>query len=64
LVYVNTLMVQHVLRDRAWVRRLGPEDRRALTPLFYVHVNPYGRFSLDLNERLPGLPGLPDRRIG
>ena len=23
------------------------------TPLFYQHVNPYGRFTLDLTQRLP-----------
>jgi hypothetical protein len=25
-------------------------DRRALTPLFYEHVNPYGLFALDLDQ--------------
>lgn len=55
LVYINTLMLQHVLRDRASAYWPGPRDLRALTPLFYIHVNPYGRFSLDLHERLPGL---------
>ena len=56
LVYINTLMLQQVLLERAWLRRLTPEDRRGLTPLFHVHVNPYGRYSLDLEDRLPGLP--------
>jgi hypothetical protein len=28
------------------------EDRRALSPLFWAHVNPYGRFVLDMNTRL------------
>ena len=28
-------------------------DWRALTPLFYGHVNPYGRFDLDMSSRLP-----------
>jgi hypothetical protein len=52
LVYVNTLMVQRVLADRAWRRRLTVEDRRGLTPLFYLHINPYGRFDLDMDTRL------------
>jgi len=26
---------------------------RALTPLLYAHVNPYGIFRLDMDERLP-----------
>ena len=29
------------------------EDFRALTPLIYAHVNPYGTFRLDMNERIP-----------
>lgn len=27
-------------------------DRRALSPLLWTHVNPYGRFRLDVNRRL------------
>jgi hypothetical protein len=27
---------------------LATEDFRALTPLFYGHINPYGAFELDL----------------
>lgn len=53
LVYVNTLMIQEVLRDDTWRARLTPEDYRALTPLIYSHVNPYGTFHLDMTTRLP-----------
>jgi TnpA family transposase/integrase len=42
LVYVNTLMVQDVLADEMWADRLTAEDKRALTPLFWAHVAPYG----------------------
>jgi hypothetical protein len=28
------------------------DDRRALTPLFWTHVNPYGTFRLDMDSRL------------
>jgi TnpA family transposase len=52
LVYVNTLMLQQILREEAWSQRLAPADRRALTPLFYSHVNPYGFFRLNMEERL------------
>ena len=33
----------------------GPVDRnlRALTSLIWEHVNPYGRFELDMTTRLP-----------
>jgi len=53
LVYVNTLMIQDVLRDPVWLARLTAEDYRGLTPLIYSHVNPYGTFQLDMSTRLP-----------
>ncbi|WP_374777621.1 transposase [Streptomyces sp. NBC_01310] len=31
---------------------LTDADRRALSPLFWTHVNPYGRFELDMDSRL------------
>jgi hypothetical protein len=31
---------------------LGEADRRALTPLFWSHVNFYGRFRLDMETHL------------
>ncbi len=33
LVYVNTLMLQRVLDERAWVARMTEADMRALNPL-------------------------------
>lgn len=53
LVYVNTLMIQDVLSSPSWSGRLTPEDLRALTPLIWGNVNPYGRFELDMEKRLP-----------
>ena len=53
LVYINTLMIQEVLGTADWSGRLTQEDARGLTPLIYNHVNPYGRFELDMSERLP-----------
>ena len=29
-----------------------PEDFRALTPLTYAHINSYGTFELDMQQRL------------
>jgi TnpA family transposase len=52
LVHVNTLLIEAVLRDPAWAVRLTPEDRRALSPLFWTHINPYGRFFLNMDTRL------------
>ena len=53
MVYINTLMIQQILTEPEWQDRLELEDLRALTPLIYAHVNPYGRFYLDMDERLP-----------
>ncbi|MDD8938363.1 MULTISPECIES: transposase, partial [Enterobacteriaceae] len=53
LVYVNTLMIQQVLHEPVWLSRMKAEDFRALTPLIYAHVNPYGIFELDMETRLP-----------
>jgi hypothetical protein len=33
LVYINTLMIQNVLADEAWMERMTEEDRRALNAL-------------------------------
>ena len=52
LVYINTLLIQQVLSDPAWMQKMGPDERRALTPLIYAHVNPYGLFRLNMAERL------------
>ena len=53
LVYMNTLMVQEVLANPQWFERMTEADWRGLTPLFYRHVNPYGRFDLDMTQRIP-----------
>lgn len=52
LVYINTLMIQRVLAEATWMKQMRKEDFRALSPLIWVHVNPYGTFRLDMNERL------------
>jgi len=35
-----------------WQGKLTPRDYAALTPLIWEHVNPYGRFELDMTTRL------------
>lgn len=52
LVYINTLMIQQVLSQPEWKSLMKPEDLRALSPLIWGHVNPYGTFKLDMTERL------------
>jgi TnpA family transposase len=53
LVYINTLMIQQVLGNQEWFERMTPRDLAALSPLITLHINPYGRFELDMNARLP-----------
>ncbi len=53
LVYINTLLIQRVLAAPDWAARLTVEDLRALTPLVYANVNPYGLIRLDMAQRLP-----------
>jgi hypothetical protein len=52
MVYINTLMMQRVLSEEAWMQRMTVDDLRALTPLIYSHISPYGTFLLDMNFRL------------
>jgi len=48
-------MIQQVLEEKSWMDRIQEEDFRALTPLFYSHITPYGSFELDMNKRFfPG----------
>jgi TnpA family transposase len=53
MVFVNTLMLQQVLAQPHWANRLTPRDRHAITPLIWDHVNPYGRYELDMESRIP-----------
>ena len=53
MVYINTLMIQEILSEKDWLDKMQVEDLRALTPLIYSHVNPYGVFELNMDERIP-----------
>lgn len=46
-------MIQSVLSEKKWLDIMTSEDLRALSPLIYSHVNPYGIFKLDMMERIP-----------
>jgi TnpA family transposase len=50
IVLVNTVMVERVLENSGLMERMSDEDRRALTALFTLNVNPYGGFTLDLEK--------------
>lgn len=52
MVYVNTRMMQSVLTEPEWVKRMTPEDYRGLSPAIYGHLNPYGQFDVDMERRI------------
>nr|WP_281240943.1 Tn3 family transposase [Actinopolyspora mzabensis] len=52
LVHVNTLLLQNVPDTPGWADLLGEHDHRALSPLFWSNINPYGRFRLNMDTRL------------
>jgi hypothetical protein len=41
------------IMEKLWRNRMNAVDLRALSPLIYSHVNPYGQFDLDMSKRLP-----------
>ena len=53
IVYINTLMLRQVLARPQWSGKPTARDLGALTPLVWEHVNPYGRFELHMDARLP-----------
>lgn len=52
ITYINTLFIQDILKSPDWKNKLTKEDLRALSPLFYQHINPYGTFEVDFNKRI------------
>jgi len=52
IVYLNTRMVQIVLAEPKWQKKLTDADRRGLSALFWSHLNLYGKFELDMSKQL------------
>ena len=50
LMLINTLLVERSITQHKLLEQFNEADRRALTPLFYEHVNPYGLFALHLDQ--------------
>lgn len=50
--YVDTLMLQRVLAESAWMARMTSADVRGLKPLIWEHVSPHGTFDLEMEVRL------------
>jgi hypothetical protein len=60
LVHINTLLLQAVLEVPEFHDSVGDDERSALTPLFWSHINPYGRFRLN-RYRWRGIGPVTDR---
>ncbi|WP_455356692.1 hypothetical protein [Streptomyces sp. SYSU K217416] len=45
-------MIQDMLADPEWSDLLTNEDKRALTPRFWMHIQPYGEVRLNMGRRL------------
>jgi TnpA family transposase len=52
LTFIQTLIIQAVLSEPAWINRMTKENLRGLTPLIYCNVNPYGLMRPNTAERL------------
>ncbi|MFD7498680.1 Tn3 family transposase [Streptomyces sp. NPDC059832] len=50
--FVNTLMIQDMLANPEWANLLTDEDKRALIPLFWMHIQPYGELRLNMGSCL------------
>src|SRR5215211_7411575 len=50
LMLINTILLEQTIAQHQLLEQFSAADRRALSPLFYEHVNPYGLFQLDLNR--------------
>jgi TnpA family transposase len=50
LMLINTILVERAIERDGLCGRLNADDRRALTPLFHGHINPYGQFAIDLAQ--------------
>lgn len=46
-------MIQQVLVDPEWSKKMTNRDLAALSPLLTHHINPYGFFELDMETRVP-----------
>ncbi len=50
LILINTILLEQTIEQQSLYDLLSEEDKRALTPLFHRHVNPYGIFDISLEK--------------
>ena len=53
------VIIQQILAEPEWAKRLTARDKKALTALIWAHINPYGTFHIDMNTHLDLGPGSP-----
>ncbi|MGW3661349.1 Tn3 family transposase [Streptomyces sp. NPDC005151] len=56
LVHVNTLLLQQVLAEPAWAKKVSDEDRRGLTALFWSNIARTARSALKWTSGWTSLP--------
>lgn len=49
---LQRVRIARLLKEHGWLEKMTQEDLRALSPLIYNHITPYGRFDVDLDQRL------------
>lgn len=52
LAFVNTLWFSTWYLENGWMVKFSKAYYRALCSLIYAHVNPYGKFALDMDKNL------------
>ena len=50
LMLINSILVEQTVAHHQLLEQFSGDDRRALSALFYEHVNPYGVFELDVTR--------------
>ena len=50
LMLINTIIVEKTIEKEQMINCLSARDLRALSPLFYEHINPYGVFEIDVTR--------------
>jgi TnpA family transposase len=48
MMLINTILLERTIEREGLWDKLSVEDRRALSPLFHGHINPYGQIAIDL----------------
>jgi hypothetical protein len=45
-------MLQQVLDNSDWEEKFSIKEKRSITPLIHEHINPYGVFKVNLDQRI------------